>query len=56
MPSVANAVVPQSPKKEVFIVYGHDNEARKELELLLLRLDIKPIILSNLAPDGKTII
>lgn len=42
--------------KEVFIVYGHDTEARKELELLLLRLDIKPIILSNLAPDGKTLI
>lgn len=44
------------PPKEVFIVYGHDGNSRNELELLLLRLDIKPIILSNLAPDGKTII
>ena len=43
-------------KREVFVVYGHDLEARNELELLLRRLDIKPLILSNLAINGKTII
>lgn len=43
-------------KREVFVVYGHDLEARNELELLLRRLDIKPLILGNLAINGKTII
>lgn len=48
-PSVAS-------ESKVFIVYGHDKASRDELELLLLRLKIQPVILSNLAPDGKTII
>jgi predicted nucleotide-binding protein len=41
---------------KVFIVYGHDKESRKALELLLLRLDIKPVILSQMIPNGNTII
>ena len=41
---------------KVFVVYGHDTPARDQLELLLLRMTIKPVILSNMAPDGKTII
>jgi predicted nucleotide-binding protein len=41
---------------KVFIVYGHDKASREALELLLLRLGLHPIILSNLVPDGKTII
>lgn len=41
---------------KVFIVFGHDKAARDSLELLLTRLDIKPVILANIAPDGKTII
>ena len=47
-----------TPIKEpkVFVVYGHDTPARDQLELLLLRMNIKPVILSNMAPDGKTII
>lgn len=47
-----------SPIKEpkVFVVYGHDTAARDQLELLLLRMNIRPVILSNMAPDGKTII
>ncbi|NNC01875.1 DNA-binding protein [Corallococcus exiguus] len=47
--------VPEAPKK-VFIVYGHDVGCRKELELLLLRLGLEPFVLSDKAPDGKTII
>ncbi len=48
----------QSSTKEpkVFVVYGHDKQSRDQLELLLLRMNIKPVILSNMAPDGKTII
>lgn len=41
---------------KVFVVYGHDTQTRDQLELLLLRMNIKPVILSNMAPDGKTII
>lgn len=41
---------------KVFIVYGHDTQARDQLELMLLRMNIKPVILGNMTPDGKTII
>lgn len=50
----ASAKIEKEPK--VFVVYGHDTEARDQLELMLLRMNIKPVILGNLAPDGKTII
>ncbi|MBX9894291.1 MAG: nucleotide-binding protein [Nitrosomonas sp.] len=52
MPSPASIV--KEPK--VFVVYGHDTETRDQLELMLLRMNIKPVILGNVAPDGKTII
>jgi predicted nucleotide-binding protein len=47
--------LPAKPDK-VFIVYGHDVQCREQLELLLRRLDITPIILANLVPSGLTII
>ncbi|NIJ93292.1 putative nucleotide-binding protein [Xanthomonas campestris] len=50
----APAVSVKEPK--VFVVYGHDTQARDQLELLLLRMNIKPVILGNMTPDGKTII
>jgi predicted nucleotide-binding protein len=50
--SVASTVL--EPK--VFVVYGHDTQSRDQLELMLLRMNIKPVILGNMAPDGKTII
>lgn len=50
----ALASIVKEPK--VFVVYGHDTEARDQLELMLLRMNIKPVILGNMAPDGKTII
>lgn len=40
----------------VFIVYGHDVEAREQLELLLRRLRLEPIVLQNLPGGGDTII
>ena len=40
----------------VFIVYGHDSAARDELELILRRIRIEPIILQNLPVAGDTII
>jgi predicted nucleotide-binding protein len=40
----------------VFIVYGHDTEAREQLELLLRRMKLEPVILQNLPIAGETII
>jgi predicted nucleotide-binding protein len=42
--------------KNIFIVHGHDNEARDQLELALHRLGLKPFILMNSSGGGKTII
>src|SRR6267154_5417986 len=41
---------------KVFIVYGHDVEAREQLELLLRRMKLEPVILQNLVGGGQTII
>lgn len=40
----------------VFIVYGHDTVARDNLELLLRRMGLEPIVLVNLPAAGDTII
>jgi predicted nucleotide-binding protein len=42
--------------KKVFIVYGHDANAREQLELLLRRLRLEPVVLQNLPAAGETII
>lgn len=42
--------------RKVFVVYGHDEIARTQLEALLRRWDIEPIILDQLASGGQTII
>lgn len=42
--------------KKVFIVYGHDEKARNELENILRRWGLEPIILDKKASGGKTII
>jgi predicted nucleotide-binding protein len=41
---------------KVFIVYGHDIAAREQLELLLRRMKLEPVILQNLPIAGDTII
>ena len=40
----------------VFVVYGHDIDAREELELILRRVKANPIILQNLPGKGDTLI
>lgn len=40
----------------VFVVYGHDVDSRNQLELILHRMRLEPIILGNLAAAGDTII
>ena len=43
-------------KKKIFIVHGHDEKLKMEVELFLTKLDLEPIILSDQANEGRTII
>lgn len=52
----AQVVVEAPAGPPVFIVYGHDIAARDNLELLLRRMGLEPIILANLPAAGDTII
>ncbi|MCH5193360.1 MAG: nucleotide-binding protein [Oscillospiraceae bacterium] len=42
--------------RKVFVVYGHDDIARTQLEAMLRRWDLEPIILDQQASGGQTII
>ncbi len=42
--------------RKIFVVYGHDEIARTQLEALLRRWDLEPIILDQQASSGQTII
>lgn len=61
---LANASgVPIAPKPvaittaaKIFLVHGHDREARDQLELVLMRLGLQPFILQNADGGSKTII
>lgn len=46
---------PPVPRK-VFVVYGHDSAARDQLEAMLRRWDVEPIIMDQLPSGGQTII
>lgn len=47
--------VPQQSKK-VFVVHGHDNEAKETVARFLERLKLEPIILHEQANEGRTVI
>lgn len=53
--TTSSEVVSPSNNK-IFIVYGHDIECREQLELLLRRMKLEPVILQNLPIAGDTII
>lgn len=42
--------------RKVFVVYGHDQVARTQLEAMLRRWDLEPLILDQLESFGNTII
>jgi predicted nucleotide-binding protein len=44
------------PSRKVFVVYGHDEKTRNELEAMLRRWQLDPIILDQLTANGQTII
>ena len=41
---------------KVFVVYGHDEPARTQLEAMLRRWGMEPLILDQLPSEGQTII
>jgi predicted nucleotide-binding protein len=45
-----------SGSRLVFVVYGHDTHAKAELEAMLRRWDLEPVILDQLPSEGQTII
>lgn len=51
--SAATAVM---TTKQVFIVHGHDDTAREQLELVLHKLGLDPYVLANTGGHGLTII
>ena len=48
--------VPSGPSNAVFVVYGHDQTAKTQLEALLRRWRLEPLFLDQLPSDGQTII
>jgi predicted nucleotide-binding protein len=58
-PLAATAVVVNKPadaKERVFVVHGHDTQAREQLELVLHKLGLDPFVLANSGGGGLTII
>jgi predicted nucleotide-binding protein len=56
-PAVAAARPPAAASKaQIFVVHGHDEVGRDQLELVLRRLGLDPFVLVNSAGGGMTII
>ena len=50
-------VQPKGPiNNKVFVVYGHDEQARARLDAMLRRWGLEPLILDQLPSEGQTII
>lgn len=48
--------MPAGGNRSIFVVYGHDGPARTELEAMLRRWGLNPLILDQLTSGGQTII
>ena len=55
-PPRASPASPPAALRRVFVVYGHDQTARTQLEAMLRRWDLEPLILDQLPNEGQTII
>lgn len=44
------------PKDKVFVIYGHDEEAKAQLKGLIEEFGLEPIVLDEIPGQGKTII
>ncbi len=54
--AVSNGALAKPVLSKVFVVYGHDTAARTELEAMLRRWRLEPLILDQLPSEGQTII
>lgn len=50
------AVAQQDLTNKVFVVHGHDDAAKAELEILLREMGLDPVVLHRQADEGRTII
>lgn len=50
------AVSTSVTSRSIFVVYGHDSTARTQLEAMLRRWDLEPILLDQLTSQGDTLI
>lgn len=46
----------KSQVRQIFVVHGHDMQAKDQLELALHRMGLKPFVLMNSSGGGKTLI
>lgn len=53
---LTDTTISVNSNRKVFVVYGHDNNARTQLEAMLRRWDLEPLILDQLISSGQTII
>lgn len=55
-PDAAISTSSQAERKRIFVVHGHDDSAREQLERCLLLLGLDPFVLANTGGGGLTII
>jgi predicted nucleotide-binding protein len=46
----------RNSSRKVLVVYGHDTQAKTQLEAMLRRWDLDPLILDQLPSEGQTVI
>src|SRR5258708_14825695 len=58
LPSQASlqASISEGAEREIFIVHGHDNEAKETVARFLDKLDLAPIILHEQPNEGRTLL
>ncbi|GGO89745.1 TIR domain-containing protein [Stakelama pacifica] len=54
--SMTPSAVAVAASAKIFLVHGHDRDARDQLELVLMRLGLQPFILQNSDGESKTVI
>ena len=55
VPASAQVAAP-TQQRQIFIVHGHDTDARDQMELALHRLGLEPYVLMNTSGGGKKLI
>ena len=55
-PDEGSDVLPTLPSNRVFIVHGHDDKSKQELEILLTEMGLEPVVLHRQIDSGRTII